>query len=249
MTYIFAEADKLRNQGQSIEAAKKYQEIANSSGEAQTVGAALHMSAVCLNQAGDHLSAEEYFLKAEEHYKDIEDNYNLARVLRDHGNCLLAQGKNEDAKEALESSIESFKDIESPQSFGELAMSQAKLAAVLARAEQGSEAENLAYQAIQDANKSENTFYIATAYKEAGRVYFLNKKYEAMLDCLYAALGALELEEDTHARIKSEAYLSLAFAYSRLENTKLSDINNKKAEGYLKHLDEESANRIRGYFK
>ncbi len=249
MTYIFAEADKLRNQGQSIEAAKKYQEIAESSDDAQIVGAALHMSAVCLNQAGDHLSAEEYFLKAEEHYKDLDDKFNLARVLRDHGNCLLAQDKIDEAKEALDRSIVGFKESEDPKGFGELAMSQSKLAAVLAKEEQRSEAESLSYEAIQNANKSENTFYIATAYKEAGRVYFLNKKYEAMLDCLYAALGALELEEDTHARQHSELYLSLSCAYAQLGNNKLSDMTKDRAEEYLKELDEESADRIRGYFK
>lgn len=246
MTYIFAEADKLRNRGQSLEAAKKYQEISLGSDDQQIVGAALHMSAVCLNQAGDHLSAEEYFLKAEEHYKDLKDTFNLARVQRDHGNCLMAQNKIEDAKDALTSSINGFKDTED---FGELAMSQSKLAAVLAKSGQGSEAESLAYQAIQNSNKSSNKFYIATAYKEAGRVYFLNKKYEAMLDCLYASLGALELEEDTHARIHAELYLSLSYAYKQLNNLELSDITSAKAEEYLKQLDRESTERIRGYFK
>lgn len=246
MTYIFAEADKLRNQGQSLEAAKKYQEIAESYDDPKYVGAALHMSAVCLNQAGDHLAAEEHFLKAEEHYGDLKDSFNLARVHRDHGNCLLAQNKIEDAKDALNMSIDGFKDS---KDFGELAMSQSKLAAVLAKSGEGSEAESLAYQAIQNANKSQNTFYVATAYKEAGRVYFLNKKYDAMLDCLYAALGALELEEDTHARQHSELYLSLSHAYKQLGNAKLSGITGEKAEEYLKQLDGDSANRIRGFFK
>lgn len=245
MTYILAEADELRNQGQSLAAAKKYQEIAMSSDDPKIVGACLHMSAVCVNQAGDHAAAEDYFSKAEKHYHDIQDGFNLARVQRDHGNCLLAQGKKEEARSSLEASIKGF---EGTEDFGELAMSQSKLAAVLAKEGEASEAESLAYKGIQNANKSNNTFYIATAYKEAGRVYFLNKKYEAMLDCLFSALGALELEKDTHARQHAELYLSLSFAYKELNNTELSESSNKKAEEYLEQLDTESANRIRGYF-
>jgi len=246
MTYIFAEADKLRNQGQSLEAAKKYQAIAESSDDPQTIGAALHMSAVCLNQAGDHTSAEECFSKAEQHYNNLDDRFNLARVHRDHGNCLMAQSKLPEAREALTDSIQGFKHSKDD---GELAMTQAKLAALLAKQNEQADAQAMAYEAIQNANKSTNKFYVATAYKEASRVYFLNKKYESMLDCLYAALGALELEEDPHARIHAELYLSLSFAYQQLENTDLSEATNVKAEEYLKQLDEESANRIRGYFK
>lgn len=50
MTYIFAEADKLRNQGQSLEAAKKYQEIAESSTDQNEIAKALHMAGVSYSQ-------------------------------------------------------------------------------------------------------------------------------------------------------------------------------------------------------
>lgn len=246
MTYVFAEADQLRNQGQSLEAAKKYQEIAESSSDEQTVGAALHMSAVSLNQAGEHTQAEEFFNKASEHYKSISDSFNLARVKRDHGNCLTAQNKLNEAREKLNESIQGFKQNEDA---GELAMTLSKLSALLAKMEAGADAEAMAYEAIQNANKSNNKFYVATAYKEAGRVYFINKKYEAMPDCLYAALGALQLEEDSHARIHAEIYLSLGFAYKQLCNMDLCEATSSKAEEYLSQLDEQSAERIRGFFK
>lgn len=246
MAYIFEGADKLRNQGQSLEAAEKYQEIARSSEDQQIIGAALHMTAVCFNQAGEHAQAEEFFAQAIKHYQDLVDTFNLARVKRDFGNCQMAQGKLAEAREALSDSIQGFKQNKDA---GELAMTQSKLAALMAKQEEHADAQSMAYEAIQFANKSNNKFYVATAYKEAGRVYFLGKKYEAMIDCLYAALGALELEEDSHAKQHAELYLSLSFAYRQLENTELSEATNNKAEEYLKQLDEQSANRIRGYFK
>lgn len=246
MTYIFEEADKLRNQGQSLEGAKKYQQIAGSSNDPQVVGAALHMTAVCFNQAGEHAQAEDFFTKSTGHYQSLSDSFNLARVQRDYGNCLIAQGKLTEAREALSGSIQGFKQNEDA---GELAMTQSKLAALMAKQDDHANAQAMAYEAIQNVNKSYNKFYVATAYKEAGRVYFLGEKYEAMIDCLYAAIGALELEEDTYARHRAELYMSLSFAYEKLENAKLSEATNLKAEEYLKQLDEQSAERIRGYFK
>lgn len=245
MTYILEEADKLRNQGQSLEAAKKYQDIAESSDDSQIIGAALHMTAVCFNQAGEHTSAEKYFVKAVDHYKDLSDKFNLARVQRDYGNCQMAQDKLDSAKELFNKSIEGF---QSEKDLGELAMTQAKLAALLAKQEDFDGAQSLVCDALQNANKSKNKFYISTAYKEAGRIYYLNKKYQAMIDCLYAALGSLQLEEDSHAKQHAEIYLSLSYAYRQLENTQLAEDTNTKAEEYLNQLDEQSAERVRNYF-
>jgi tetratricopeptide (TPR) repeat protein len=246
MAHILEEADRLRNQGQSLEAAKKYQEIAESSDESQIVGAALHMSAVCFNQAKEHTKAEEYFTKAVEHYKKQSDKFNLARVQRDYGNCQMAQSKLDKAEELFNQSIKNF---DNTSDLGELAMTQVKLAALHAKQEKFDEASSQVYEGIQNANKSNNRFYIATAYKEAGRVYFLAKKYQAMIDCLYAALGALQLDEDPHAKQHAELYLSLAHAYERLNNSDLFKSTQAKAEEYLKELDDESAVRIRSYFK
>ena len=231
MTYILEEADKLRNQGQSLQAAQKYQEITDQTDDEQVKGAALHMAAVCYSQAGQHSDAEEYFVKAVKHYEDLSDTFNLARVNRDFGNCQMAQ--------------EGFQDNDD---LGELAMTQAKLAALLAKQEDFDRAQSLVYEAIQNANRSKNKFYVSTAYKEAGRIYYLNKKYQAMIDCIYASLGVLQLEEDSHAKQHAEIYLSLSYAYKQLENIQLAEDTNTKAEEYLKQLDDESAERIRNYF-
>ena len=245
MTYILEEADKLRNQGQSLQAAQKYQEITDQTDDEQVKGAALHMAAVCYSQAGQHSDAEEYFVKAVKHYEDLSDTFNLARVNRDFGNCQMAQDKLDEAKEFFNKSIEGFQDNDD---LGELAMTQAKLAALLAKQEDFDRAQSLVYEAIQNANRSKNKFYVSTAYKEAGRIYYLNKKYQAMIDCIYASLGVLQLEEDSHAKQHAEIYLSLSYAYKQLENIQLAEDTNTKAEEYLKQLDDESAERIRNYF-
>ncbi|USN97371.1 MAG: tetratricopeptide repeat protein [Candidatus Nomurabacteria bacterium] len=168
------------------------------------------MTAVCFNQAGEHTKAEEYFTQAAKHYEKQSDKFNLARVQRDYGNCQMAQSKLDKAEELFSESIKNFEDT---NDLGELAMTQVKLAALHAKQEKFDEASSQVYEGIQNANKSNNKFYISTAYKEAGRVYFLAKKYQAMIDCLYAALGALQLEVDSHAKQHAELYLSLAHAY------------------------------------
>lgn len=166
--------------------------------------------------------------------------------MRDEGICKLNQQDYRGAEVLLEESVKGFESLED---YGELAMSQSKLAAVLAKAGKASEAEELAYQGVLNANKSSNIFYIATAYQEAGRVHFISNKPELIPECLYAALGALKLEDDAHAKRHAELFLGLSWAYSKLGNKELSSQTKERGEECLKELDEATANRIRGFFE
>lgn len=246
MAYIYSQADKLRNQGKSLEAAKSYQDIASSSEDPRIVGAALHMAAACLNQAGEHQEAQPLFDKARKIYESLGDSINLARVARDWGVCILNQKDYKGAKELLQESITLLANTEH---FGELSMSQAKLAVVLAKLKEVEESEALIMQTIENVKKSNNSFYVATAYGEAGRVYFLNNKPSYMIDCLNGALGALDLEDDTHAKRRAELYQGLAYAYEKTGNLALAKRAGELAEKYLTELDEQTALRIRSYFK
>lgn len=245
MTYILKEADRLRNQGKSLEAANKYLEVANDTDDDNLKCAAIHMAAVSLNQAGQHQESEKYFKRAVELYESLQDEYNFARVLRDFGTSKLNQQDYKTAQDLLNQSITILKNT---KDWGELAMTQSKFAVTLARLDKTSDSENLAYEAITNANKSKNSFYVATAYGEAGRVYFINNKPEFMLDCLYSAIGALQLENDPHTKRHAELYLGLVWAYNKLNNKELAQTAQLKGEENLKQLDKETADRIKSYF-
>lgn len=246
MTYIFEEPDHLRTQGKSLEAAEAYQEVAQTSDDQSIVAAAWHMSAVCLNQAGQHQESQPLFDRASEIYHSLGDDINLARVTRDQGTCLLNQKDYQGAKVLLQKSVTSLEDT---NKFGELSMSQAKLAVVLARLEEVGNSETLIIQAIENVKKSDNSFYVATAYGEAGRVYFLNGKPRDMIDCLNGALGALDLEDEPHAKRRAELFQGLSYAYDKTGNQALSKRAGELAEKYLAELDDETATRIRNYLK
>jgi tetratricopeptide (TPR) repeat protein len=247
MTDIFKEADKLRNQGKSLEAAKKYLELTKITLSDYQKAAAYHMAGVSFSQSGSEINkAESCFENATKYYKSFKDSLNLARVIRDRGILKLNTSDFKSAKDLLEESVKLLESLNTPE---ELAMSQAKLAVVFAKLKKSEEASRLAVGAVLNANKSDNTFYIATAYQEFARVEFLNQKFEAMLAPLYSALGALMLESDPHAKRHAELYLSLNLAYSKLDNQSLAEKTLHLAETYLKELDKQTAERIRGYFK
>jgi hypothetical protein len=103
-------------------------------------------------------------------------------------------------------------------------------------------------QAIENANKSQNNFYIATAYQEAARVEFLAENLEVMINMVYAGLGALKLESDPHAKRHAELYLALSWAYNKLGNKDLTTKAKLHAEESLKYLDKETVQRIQNYF-
>lgn len=243
MQDIFQKATELRNQGQSLKAAEEYLRISQLPEVGARKGEALHMAAVSKSQSGQHEGLDQLFKQAKEFYKN--DKPNLARVLRDEGIFKLNKQEFESAKKLLQESSEFLQNSD----VGELAMSQSKLAVVLAKLKQESEAQELCYQAIQSANKSSNSFYVATAYADAGRVFFILQKPEFMPDCLLAALGALSLESDPHTKRKAELYLGLNWAYKRINNLDLARKAESLANQNLQQLDEPTAERIRGFFK
>lgn len=206
-------------------------------------GEALHMAAVSKSQSGQKGGVDEIFSQTKQFYKN--DRFNLARVLRDEGTFKLNQQEFNLAKDLLQESA----DLLADQDSGELAMSQSKLSVVLAKLKDSDPAQKLCYQAIQNANKSGNSFYVATAYADAGRVFFILQKPEFMPDCLLAALGALSLESDPHAKRKAELYLGLNWAYTKLNNSQLAKKSKTLGEQNLQELDEQTAERIRGFFK
>jgi tetratricopeptide (TPR) repeat protein len=246
MTYIFEEADRLRNQGKSLEAAKKYLELTQKALSDYEKASAYHMAGVSFSQSGSEINeAESCFESAAKYYKSLKDSLNLARVIRDKGILKINTNDFKSAKDYLKESIKLLGNLDKPE---ELAMSQAKLAVVLANLNESKEAIKEATEAVLNANKSENTFYIATAYQEAARVEFLNNNFEAMLAPLYSALGALKLGEDPHAKRHAELYLGLSLAYGELGNHDLAKKTLQLGENYLKELDEETSERIRSYF-
>lgn len=246
MTYIFEKPDHLRNQGKSFEAAEAYKQVANTSENKNEVAAALHMAAVCLNQAGQHQEAQPFFDKAREIYQSLNDSVNLARVVRDQGTCLLNQKDYHGAKKLLQESISA---LEETNQLGELSMSQAKLAVVLAKLKDVNKSEALLMKMLENVKKSDNSFYVATAYGEAGRVYFLNNKPSYMIDCLNGALGALDFEEEQHAKRRAELFQGLAYAYDKTGNKELAKRAGEHAEKFLAELDAQTADRIRNYLK
>lgn len=247
MTYIFEEADKLRNQGKSLQAAKEYLKISSDPAQSEEVKlSALHMAAVSYSQAGEIASAEKIFEELNVKLKSSKDEILAGRILRDIGIAKLNSQDFEDSKKYLELSLEK---LQSSSEIGELAMTQSKLAVVFTKLNNSKESKSLAKEATKNANKSENTFYIATAYQELARVHFLNQNFEEMLDPLYAALGALKLESDPHAKRHAELFLSLNFAYEKLSNNSLAEKSLSLAEYFLNQLDEPTAERIRGFFK
>lgn len=247
MKNIFEEADKLRNQGKSLEAAKQYLEVANTSQSDYEKAAAFHMAGVSFSQSGtESTNAESCFNNAVKYYEGFKDPLNLARVFRDQGILKLNTDELASARDFLEKSIDALKALES---LGELAMSQAKLAVVFARLRMPEEATSQSVEAVYNANKSENVFYIATAYQEAARVEYLNHNFVTMLAPLYSALGALKLESDPHAKRHAELFQGLAYAYDKTGNQALSKRAGELSEKYLAELDDETAARIHNYFK
>lgn len=244
----FKEAQDLRNQGKSELAYEKYLTISKVGGISPKKRAeALHMAAVSIKEARGYTKSTECFQKAKEAYQSLEDNFNLARVARDFGSQLFDQAQYSEANKEFKLSEEALKDSDKSLDLGELAMTQIKYALSLEYTNELDSLEKVDQKldlAIQNVRKSENLFYLSTAYFLAAKIFKKRAHYTIAIDYLTSAYGAINLTEEPFAKRRTEILTELSLMFERIDNSKISKVIKKSAEVYLNELDEETRKKL-----
>ena len=247
-TENFKEAQDLRNQGKSELAYQKYLTISKVGGITPAKRAeALHMAAVSIKEARGYTKSTECFQKAKEAYQSLEDNFNLARVARDFGSQLFDQAQYSEANKEFKLSEEALKDSDKSLDLGELAMTQIKYALSLEytnELDSLDKADQKLDLAIQNVRKSENLFYLSTAYFLAAKIFKKRAHYTIAIDYLTSAYGAINLTEEPFAKRRTEILTELSLMFERIDNSKISKVIKKSAEVYLNELDEETRKKL-----
>ena len=247
-TENFKEAQDLRNQGKSELAYQKYLTISKVGGITPAKRAeALHMAAVSIKEARGYTKSTECFQKAKEAYQSLEDDFNLARVARDFGSQLFDQAQYSEANKEFKLSEEALKDSDKSLDLGELAMTQIKYALSLEytnELDSLDKADQKLDLAIQNVRKSENLFYLSTAYFLAAKIFKKRAHYTIAIDYLTSAYGAINLTEEPFAKRRTEILTELSLMFERIDNSKISKVIKKSAEVYLNELDEETRKKL-----
>ncbi len=247
-TENFKEAQDLRNQGKSELAYQKYLTISKVGGITPAKRAeALHMAAVSMKEARGYTKSTECFQKAKEAYQSLEDDFNLARVARDFGSQLFDQAQYSEANKEFKLSEEALKDSDKSLDLGELAMTQIKYALSLEytnELDSLDKADQKLDLAIQNVRKSENLFYLSTAYFLAAKIFKKRAHYTIAIDYLTSAYGAINLTEEPFAKRRTEILTELSLMFERIDNSKISKVIKKSAEVYLNELDEETRKKL-----
>ena len=247
-TENFKEAQDLRNQGKSELAYQKYLTISKVGGITPAKRAeALHMAAVSMKEARGYTKSTECFQKAKEAYQSLEDDFNLARVARDFGSQLFDQAQYSEANKEFKLSEEALKDSDKSLDLGELAMTQVKYALSLEytnELDSLDKADQKLDLAIQNVRKSENLFYLSTAYFLAAKIFKKRAHYTIAIDYLTSAYGAINLTEEPFAKRRTEILTELSLMFERIDNSKISKVIKKSAEVYLNELDEETRKKL-----
>ena len=247
-TENFKEAQDLRNQGKSELAYQKYLTISKVGGITPAKRAeALHMAAVSIKEARGYTKSTECFQKAKEAYQSLEDNFNLARVARDFGSQLFDQAQYSEANKEFKLSEEALKDSDKSLDLGELAMTQIKYALSLEytnELDSLDKADQKLDLAIQNVRKSENLFYLSTAYFLAAKIFKKRAHYTIAIDYLTSAYGTINLTEEPFTKKRAEILIELSLMFERIDNSKISKVIKKSAEVYLNELDEETRKKL-----
>jgi hypothetical protein len=98
--------------------------------------------------------------------------------------------------------------------------------------------------AIQNVRKSENLFYLSTAYFLAAKIFKKRAHYTIAIDYLTSAYGAINLTEEPFAKRRTEILTELSLMFERIDNSKISKVIKKSAEVYLNELDEETRKKL-----
>ena len=240
-TENFKEAQDLRNQGKSELAYQKYLTISKVGGITPAKRAeALHMAAVSIKEARGYTKSTECFQKAKEAYQSLEDDFQLFDQAQ-YSEANKEFKLSEEVLQNLNNSSDQSSDL------GELAMTQVKYALSLEytnELDSLDKADQKLDLAIQNVRKSENLFYLSTAYLLAAKIFKKRAHYTIAIDYLTSAYGTINLTEEPFAKRRTEILTELSLMFERIDNSKISKVIKKSAEVYLNELDEETRKKL-----
>ncbi len=250
---LIKEADRLRNQGRSLEAIKKYQEaisIARKLGNEKAVAFCYQQTGVCWKIEKDISNAVDNYQKAVDAYRSIGDNVGYGATLRDLG---IVYEYHDQDKKALEFLKQSEKVLQATGNKTHLGITKTKIGLVLTKLRRFDEAEHYfsdGIELIRTANKY-SYFMEMTTYLNWAQLDFAKDDASNMINKLWAAYGLITCynEEQTQLRRIAQIMGLLAQGYFMLGQYKESLRFFKKSLELLSSMSDKARGVVLKDFK
>lgn len=237
---LIQQADDLRNNGQEVEARKKYQEateIFEELGETRSAATAQQMIGVCYKIENKTQSAIAALEKASQMFASIDDHQGLGNTYRDIGIAYAYIHKHEKALEWLQKSADALEQTDDAVALG---ITLAKIGYQHLHLGNLGEAEKRLVEGLQKIRGQGSWFMEMTALMHLAELEWARGSWESMLTHLWACLGLIHDAGEAEGQKRRIAQISggQAWGYLKVGNVKYAEQFLNKALDLLDEMPE-----------